>query len=387
MSGSITDNIGTGSGVIAAPVTSTESAGDPTISTNPTDGVGTEWHQTTSGEIFICTDATAGANVWTTQLVRNVYGSRGLFGGGTGPHNEIDYVQIDTPGNATDFGDLSVARGNMDATDNGQNGRGVFIGGGISPYSDVIDYVTIANTGNATDFGNILTGRYAVAATSNGSNERGIMFGGVGQPWDGGQNVIQYITISTPGNSVDFGNLTNEPYMAGACSNGTNDRAVCWGGAGVQPAPSGSGANGISRFMQYVTISTPSNASDFGSEITTGVYGHGDDGANAAGCTSNGTLDRGVHCGGDHAGDFNIIQYITISSIGNATDFGDLTAASSWTSATSSGEGDRAVIGHIDNPTNKGIDYFTISSTGNAADFGELTVARNAGSACSNGMN
>ncbi len=41
MSGSITDNIGTGSGVIAASVTSTESAGDPTRSTNPSSDCGT----------------------------------------------------------------------------------------------------------------------------------------------------------------------------------------------------------------------------------------------------------------------------------------------------------------------------------------------------------
>ena len=43
----------------------TESSSDPTISTNPSGGVGTEWCNTTSGEMYICTDATAGANVWT----------------------------------------------------------------------------------------------------------------------------------------------------------------------------------------------------------------------------------------------------------------------------------------------------------------------------------
>ena len=38
---------------------------DPTISTNPSGGVGTKFKNTTDGEIFICTDATAGANIWT----------------------------------------------------------------------------------------------------------------------------------------------------------------------------------------------------------------------------------------------------------------------------------------------------------------------------------
>ena len=45
-------------------VSATISASDPTISTNPSGGVGTEWNNSTSGEMYICTDATTGANVW-----------------------------------------------------------------------------------------------------------------------------------------------------------------------------------------------------------------------------------------------------------------------------------------------------------------------------------
>ena len=37
---------------------------DPTLSTNPSGGVGTKYKNTTDGEMFICTDATAGSNVW-----------------------------------------------------------------------------------------------------------------------------------------------------------------------------------------------------------------------------------------------------------------------------------------------------------------------------------
>ena len=46
-------------------VSLTLSASNPTISTNPSTGVGTEWNNSTTGEMYICTDATAGANVWT----------------------------------------------------------------------------------------------------------------------------------------------------------------------------------------------------------------------------------------------------------------------------------------------------------------------------------
>ena len=49
---------------ITGVVGATKNASAPTISTNPSGGVGTEWQNTTSGEVFVCTDATAGANVW-----------------------------------------------------------------------------------------------------------------------------------------------------------------------------------------------------------------------------------------------------------------------------------------------------------------------------------
>ena len=37
---------------------------DPTITTNPSSGVGTIWVNSTSGETYVCTDATSNANVW-----------------------------------------------------------------------------------------------------------------------------------------------------------------------------------------------------------------------------------------------------------------------------------------------------------------------------------
>jgi hypothetical protein len=42
----------------------TRSASDPAADTNPAGGVGTIWANTTSGEMFVCTNSTAGANVW-----------------------------------------------------------------------------------------------------------------------------------------------------------------------------------------------------------------------------------------------------------------------------------------------------------------------------------
>jgi hypothetical protein len=40
------------------------SSSDPAYNTNPSKGVGSAWKNTTSGEIFICTDATSNVNIW-----------------------------------------------------------------------------------------------------------------------------------------------------------------------------------------------------------------------------------------------------------------------------------------------------------------------------------
>ena len=43
----------------------TVSSSDPATNTNPSSGVGTLWINSTSGEVYICTNATTNENVWT----------------------------------------------------------------------------------------------------------------------------------------------------------------------------------------------------------------------------------------------------------------------------------------------------------------------------------
>ena len=94
-------------------------------------------------------------------------GGRGLFGGGDSGtlSNVIDYVTIATTGNATDFGDLTVARGYLASCSSST--RGLFGGGESTGYSNVIDYVTIASTGNATDFGDLTGTRRSFSGCSD----------------------------------------------------------------------------------------------------------------------------------------------------------------------------------------------------------------------------
>ena len=76
----------------------------------------------------------------------------------------MDYITIATTGNATSFGNLTLARyflaGVSSAT------RGVFGGGTTGAVSAVMDYITIATTGNATTFGNLTVARYGLAGVS-----------------------------------------------------------------------------------------------------------------------------------------------------------------------------------------------------------------------------
>ena len=77
----------------------------------------------------------------------------------------------------------------------------MFAGGDPGPSnSDVIEYVTIASAGNGIDFGNLITaGRLSAAASSS---TRAIFAG------ENKVNVISYVEINTTGNAVDFGDIT-----------------------------------------------------------------------------------------------------------------------------------------------------------------------------------
>ena len=87
MSGKISDNLGTASGLVKSATDAPDSgSSNPTVSTNPS-AIGDRFINTTSGEVFVCTDVTAGENVWKGQLGSTVqppqyFGGRGLITAG-----------------------------------------------------------------------------------------------------------------------------------------------------------------------------------------------------------------------------------------------------------------------------------------------------------------
>ena len=182
--------------------------------------------------------------------------------------------------------------------------------------------------------------------------DRGIFAGGNPSPY----NVIEYIDITTPGNASSFGTLTTGRSYTSSLSSTT--RGVTSGGGGAV----------LSNVLDYITISTPSNATDFG-DMTSTSYGHGS--------ASDGTTGLFASVGSSAS---NIIDYITIASPSNASDFGDLSVARRNLDGCSNGT--YGVFGGGDNSGDQDvIDYVTFVSPGNATDFGDLTAARDAISA------
>ena len=275
----------------------------------------------------------------TTQRNRG----RGVFGGGNPgtANNTMQYVQIQSQGNALDFGDLTVAR---QASGLGSATRGVF-GGNAHPNGDTMDFITIASTGNAVDFGNLqssLNGRASAANLTRG------IFAGGGTPTV--SNEIDFITIATLGNASDFGDLSVARRNHAGVASPT--RAVFAGGD----------AGSTTDTIDFVTIATTGNATDFGNLSAA---------RETAGGASSST--RGVFMGGYTSGDVDVIEYITIATTGNATDFGNLSAARRNGGSVSNNIRGLYAGGH---PAVNIIEFVTIASTGDANDFGDLLVGQ-----------
>lgn len=289
---------------------------------------------------------------------------RGIFAGGyasASRTDSIDYVVISAVSNATDFGNLSGIRQDAAACSNGINQRGLFLGGAGPSGNElkVIEYITISSTGNTSNFGELNAWIRMNTGADNGTNDRGISAGGFTGSVE--TDTIEYVTISSTGNASNFGDLTVTTMYFDACSNDTNDRGVFVGGD-------------VSNIISYITISTTGNATDFGDLTSNRSY---------PSATSNGTNNRGVVGGGSNA--LNVIDYITITSLGTASDFGDLTEGRQQVAATSNKTNNRAVFGGgYPHPSKNTIDYVTITSLGDASDFGDLTEVRSGSFACSN---
>ena len=266
--------------------------------------------------------------------------------------NVIQYYDITTTGNATDFGDLVQAAYYMGACSNST--YGVTAGGynGVNAYLNTIQYFTISTTSNTSDFGDLTTS-YKTAGASNGTY--GLWFR------NAADQTIDYVTIASPSNATDFGDCGyTGAYVSGT---GSNETYVLLSGG-----YSGTYLNTI----HYVTADTPANSTDFG-DMTVGRLDHTG--------TSNATYT--LFAGNDVSASSNVIDYVTTATPSNATDFGDLTTGGDFLASASNADYATFAGRFVSaTPTNT-IDYVAYATPSNASDFGDLLSGLYAAAGCS----
>ena len=139
-----------------------------------------------------------------------------VTGGANSPSaskDEIDKFSFTSDGNATDVGDLTIARMYMSgqsSTTHGYTSGGAVPGGYASDYRDRIDKFSFTSGGSATDVGNLLAAKFAGSAGQS-STVSGYTSGG-----DPATYQIEKFPFASDGNSTAVGDLTaNRNYPSG----------------------------------------------------------------------------------------------------------------------------------------------------------------------------
>ena len=300
----------------------TVSASDPVVTTNPSGGVGTIWMNSTSGETYCCTDATAGSNVWTNC--------------GTGfDHTHSDSFQGEIAGFSS--GGHSTAR------------------------VDVIDTFSFLTDGGSTDHGNLTVSRYQVSGSS--SSTHGYTHGGTGNASPSKLDHIDKFAFNTGSNATDVGNLANARSQTFGLTSPTH--GYCAGGD--QPP--------VTKNIQKYSFSSDGNATNVGNLSL----------ERSIGATSV-TTTHGYSSGGYHLDavpfPYITIDRFAFSSDGTALDVGDLSVTRYSCSGTSSLTHGYVAGGYVSgvNANTAAVERFSFASTASGADVGDLQVANGAGS-------
>ena len=242
--------------------------------------------------------------------------------------------------------------------------RGVYWNSITAPHQDSIDYINISTTGNSQDFGNSTLSAGVRGAC--GSRTRGLAFGGYNSHPTA--DTIDFITYATQGeNAQDFGNLINnlQNYSGPGASNETRGLQI----GGTSNATSVSGSHNV---ISYMTIATTGNSVNYGDLAV----------AKSTMSTFN-TPTRAVMAGGYAVpanSRINSIDYLTISTTGNSAEFGDLSQTAGFNNGMQGCNAVRAVM-VLGNITPSGtqcvntVEHFQMATLGNSIDFGDVSTA------------
>ena len=249
----------------------------------------------------------------------------------------------------------------------GNRGRGIFSSGFTPSSVKNIDVINIASTGNATAWGEVISAGMALAGGAS-NNIRGVYTGGyTGAPTGNRINTIQALNIPTDGDIFDFGDLTyTAQQMSGA---GNQTRGIYTNGYAYPLAPS---SDSLDMTYDMIEFMSSGNRTDFGDII-----------ANAS-CRSVATVEnhiRGYFAGGEGTGQSpgTQNQNITIKGFANMSEsltFGELSAQSKDGAGVGSHTRGVFVLGGIaESPEafSNTIEFITLSTSGEVTDFGDAT--------------
>ena len=163
--------------------------------------------------------------------------------------------------------------------------RALFGGGDADGAVDIIDYITIATTGNALDFGDLSAARYETGCV--GTFTRSIWGGGTGV-----SNVIDYVNPQSTGDAADFGNLTVARHKTNLGAS-NSIRGLFGGGE----------APGRSDVIDYITMASTGDAADFGNLL-----------AGNSGVAGVSSPTRAIWMGGTAPSTTNVIQFVEIDT-------------------------------------------------------------------------
>ena len=228
--------------------------------------------------------------------------------------------------------------------------------GNDAVFSNAVDKVNVSTTGNGVDYADL---NYSTSQNGAfGSRTQSVFFGGYTPSLATNSD---YITTASGGTATAGGALTQGRRGMGAgCSNSTRGLAM----GGFTPAA----PTNASNVIDYTTMSAKSAFVDFG-DLS--------DGRERTGAVASPT--RGVHIGGINGPNqgspySNTMEFVTISTLGNAADFGDMQDGRVFCSSASNAI--RGIIVGDSYPITNVITFITIATLGTDQDFGDMYSAR-----------
>ena len=234
-------------------------------------------------------------------------------------------------------------------TSAGSGHRGIIVGGGSPGATSDMEFHNISTFGSATDFGDLYSADRNMGNGQAGNSTRMVLLCG-DKPGPSIHADIASIDISTGASSDSSANLTVARRLCAQFSDST--RAIAAGG--YEP---------YSDTIDYTTISSLSTGQDFGNLGEQRWFPTG--GASS----TRGVIIKGYNNSNTTR---NIIESVTISTLGNATDFGDAQASGQNLGVASNSV--RLVFAEGGAPSViNTISFLTTATAGNALDFGDLS--------------